>query len=73
MRPLAPSDIIVLEYIANNHVISKLEGNETVSLKFSKKLKSFTKKQVSRDRKILIHLGRTEVHIAETRTLNDVC
>ena len=49
LRPLVPPDIILLEYIANKHLISKLEGNETVSLKFSKKLKIFKREQVSRD------------------------
>ncbi|CAB3997870.1 adhesion G- coupled receptor D1-like [Paramuricea clavata] len=44
--PLAYSDIIVLDYIANGQQISKLKGNEKVSLKFSKKLENITREQV---------------------------
>ncbi|CAB4041483.1 Hypothetical predicted protein, partial [Paramuricea clavata] len=45
LSPLAHSDVIVLEYIANGQQISKLKGNEKVSLKFSKKLKNIKKEQ----------------------------
>ncbi|CAB4020038.1 adhesion G- coupled receptor D1-like, partial [Paramuricea clavata] len=47
LSPLVPSDIITLDYIVNEELISKLEGNETISLNFSKKLKSITKNQVN--------------------------
>jgi hypothetical protein len=43
---LSGADIIVLDYIIKGKLISKLEENETVSLKFSKKLET---KQVSKD------------------------
>jgi hypothetical protein len=46
---LSGADIIVLDYIIKGKLISKLEENETVSLKFSKKLESVTTKQVSKD------------------------
>ncbi|CAB4006432.1 Hypothetical predicted protein, partial [Paramuricea clavata] len=44
---LSGADIIVLDYIIKGKLISKLEENETVSLKFSKKLESVTTKQVN--------------------------
>ncbi len=47
LSPLVRSDIIVLDYIANGQQIQKLEENEKVSLKFSKKLKNIKKPQVS--------------------------
>ncbi|CAB4024485.1 Hypothetical predicted protein, partial [Paramuricea clavata] len=39
------ADIIVLDYIANGQLLLKLDGNETVSLNFPKKL-NVEKKQV---------------------------
>ena len=44
---LAYSDIIVLHYIVNGQQVSKLKGNETISLKLSTKLKGIKKNQVS--------------------------
>ena len=60
LSPLAYSDIIVLEYIANGQQISKLKGNEKISLKFSKKLKNIKKEQVSQDYRnsnLFIHIN----------------
>jgi hypothetical protein len=62
LTPLAPSDVIVLEYLANGEEVKKLKGNEKVSINFPNKLKSFTRKQVSPYCETSILSGRTELH-----------
>jgi hypothetical protein len=80
LSPLAYSDIIVLDYIANGQQISKLKGNEKVSLKFSNKLKNIKREQVSQDYRnlnLFMHINvvtyRMEKHgIWTTSTKNDI-
>lgn len=45
--PLALSDIIVLDYIVDGNLVKELEGNETISLNFSKKVANSKMDRVS--------------------------